>query len=159
MGGKVAQLLASRRPGGLEGLVLVAPSPAAGKSLAAPERDGMAGAYASPNSIAWTIDNVLVERALSQDLRDQVIADSLAGDQAAKEAWPTSAISEDVSADLARIAVPVLVIGGEKDKVDNVDMLRSIVLPSLPGSRLEVIDGAGQSVAARRARGTHRLDR
>jgi uncharacterized protein (TIGR02246 family) len=143
MGGKVAQLLASRRPSGLTALVLVAPSPAQGKSLAEAEREAMKDAYASPDSVAWTIDNVLAERALPLPLRDQVIADSLAGAVAARDFWPIAAISEDVSADLARIDVPVLVIGGEKDKVDSVDMLRSVVLPSLPGAVMTVIPGAG----------------
>jgi pimeloyl-ACP methyl ester carboxylesterase len=143
MGGKVAQLLASRRPAGLAGLVLVAPSPAQGKTLAAPEREGMKGAYASPGSVAWTIDNVLSERPLREAARAQIIAGSLAGDLAAKESWPVAAISEDVSGDLARIEVPVLVIGGEKDKVDSVDMLRTVVVPSLPGATLNVVSGAG----------------
>ena len=143
MGGKVAQLLASRRPSGLSGLVLVAPSPAQGKSLAPAEREAMKGAYANPEAVAWTIDNVLRERALALPLREQVIADSLAGAAAAKGFWPTTGISEDVSADLARIDVPVLVIGGEKDKVDGVDMLRSVVLPSLPGAVMTVVPGAG----------------
>jgi len=146
MGGKVAQLLASRRPSGLAGLVLVAPSPAKGKYLPEPERDGMAGAYATPDSVAWTIDNVLTERVLPQSFRDQVIADSLAGDAAAKAFWPTTAVSEDVSTDLAHINAPVLVIGGEKDKVDGVDMLRSVVLPSLAGASMHIIPGAGHLI-------------
>jgi pimeloyl-ACP methyl ester carboxylesterase/ketosteroid isomerase-like protein len=146
MGGKVAQLLASRRPAGLAGLILVAPPPAQGKSLPEPVREDMKKAYASPEAIAWTIDNVLAERALSPDLREQVIADSLAGATAAKESWPASAISEDVSADLARIDVPVLVIGGEKDKVDDVEMLRTLVVPSLPNATLSVIPGVGHLI-------------
>src|SRR5690625_923059 len=143
MGGKVAQLLASRRPSGLAGLVLVAPSPAEGKSLSGPERDAMAGAYATTESVGWTIDNVLTERRLSPVMRDQVIADSLGGAEAAKQFWPHTAISEDVSVDLARIGVPVRVIGGENDKVDGVDMLRHVVLPSLPGAVMQSISGGG----------------
>ncbi|MCQ8278429.1 alpha/beta fold hydrolase [Acetobacteraceae bacterium KSS8] len=143
MGGKVAQLFASRRPDGLVGLVLVAPSPACGKALAAPEREAMKGAYATPEAAAWTVDNVLAERSLPPDLREQVIAGSVAGATAAKEAWPLSAISEDVSADLGRIDVPVLVIGGEKDKVDSVELLKTAVLPALPGAALTVIPGVG----------------
>ncbi|MGB7756977.1 MAG: alpha/beta fold hydrolase [Salinisphaera sp.] len=146
MGGKVAQLLASRRPGGLAGLVLVAPSPAEGKSLPQPERDGMAAAYAAPESVGWTIDNVLTERALSPAMRDQVIADSLGGADAAKQFWPHAAISEDVSADLAQIDVPVQVIGGQHDKVDGVDMLRRLVLPSLSGATMQTLPDVGHLI-------------
>ena len=146
MGGKVAQLLASRRPSGLAGLMLVAPSPAEGKSLPEPERDGMAAAYATSESVGWTIDNVLTERTLSPAIRDQVIADSLDGAEAAKQFWPHAAISEDVSAGLARINVPVLVVGGENDKVDGVDMLRRLVLPSLPGAGMQAIPAVGHLI-------------
>lgn len=143
MGGKVAQLLASRCPPGLVGLILVAPSPAGGKNLSDTEREGMRGAYATTESIAWTIDNVLAERPLSSSLREEIIAGSLSGATAAKDSWPLAAISEDVSADLANISVPVLVIGGERDKVDGVDMLRTIVVPSLPNAVMTVIPGVG----------------
>lgn len=143
MGGKVAQLLASRRPAGLAGLVLVAPSPAQGKSLPAEMQQAMAGAYATEQAAAWTLGNVLAGRPLPPALRAQVLEDSVSGSDAAKSAWPLHAISEDVSADLARIDVPVLVIGGEADKVDGVDMLRDLVLPALPGATPAVIPGAG----------------
>ena len=143
MGGKVAQLLASRQPSGLAGLVLVAPSPARGKSLPEPEREVMEGAYATPESIAFVIDNALAARLLPPAMREQVIADSFAGAGAAKAFWPSTAIAEDVSADLARIDVPVLVIGGEHDRVDSVDILRTVVLPSLPGAVIAVIPGVG----------------
>lgn len=143
MGGKVAQLLASRRPSGLCGLVLVAPSPAQGKTLGTEERAAMKGAYANSDAVRWTIDNVLAHRALALPLLEQVIADSMGGAPAAKSAWPSFAISEDVSAGLSRIAVPVLVIGGEMDKVDSVDMLRGVVLPALPHAALSVVADAG----------------
>ncbi|MBO9195930.1 alpha/beta hydrolase [Rhizobium sp. 16-449-1b] len=143
MGGKVAQLLASRRPVGLAGLILVAPSPAQGKALPEGVREGMKNGYASRESTAWTVDNILTELPLSQALHDQVIDDSIGGAAAAKQHWPAAGISEDVSGDLDRIEVPVLVIGGEKDKVDSVELLRSVVVPSLPGAELSVIPGVG----------------
>ncbi|MFJ6328513.1 MULTISPECIES: alpha/beta fold hydrolase [unclassified Rhizobium] len=143
MGGKVAQLLASRQPAGLTGLVLVAPSPAQGKSLPEDIREGMKRAYAVAESTVWTIDNVLAALPLSQALRQQTIEDSLGGATAAKHCWPAGAISEDVSADLGRINVPVLVIGGEKDKVDSVELLENVVIPSLPGAQLTVIPEVG----------------
>ena len=143
MGGKVAQLLASRQPAGLAGLVLVAPSPAPGKALAPQERNAMAGAYNSAEAIGWTIDNVLAGRPLPPHLREQVIADSLAGADVAKAAWPTKIITENVAANLARIEVPVLVIGGDVDKVDSVEMLRSVVVPALPGAEMTVLANVG----------------
>lgn len=143
MGGKVAQLLASRNPKGLAGLVLIAPSPAQGKQLAAQEQDAMKSAYSTLESTAWTIDNILTAAPLTSPLREQAIADSFAGAPEAKKAWPTSMIKEDVSAGLSRIDVPTLVIGGERDKVDSVDLLQSTVVPSLPRAHFSVIIGVG----------------
>ena len=92
---------------------------------------------------AFTVDHVLGGASLPSEVRARVIAGSLAGAAEAKEAWPAHAIAEDVSEDLPRIAVPVLVIGGGADQVDTVEMLQSVVVPSLPGAVLEIVDGAG----------------
>lgn len=150
MGGKTAQLIAARRPGGLCGLVLVAPAPA--RPAAAPEavRTRMAGAYASRASVIATLDGVLRHAALSQELREQVIEDSLAGSAAAKHAWPASAISEDVSADLAGINVPVLVVAARQDQVEPVEVMKSHVVAELPGARLEIIDHCGHLIPLER---------
>ena len=146
MGGKIAQLLASRRPAGLAGLVLVAPSPAQGKILSDAEREGMAGAYNSAEAISWTIDNILAGSKLKPEWRAQIIADSLGGGAAAKAFWPACAIAEDVSAALQSINVPVLVLGGEFDKVDSIEMLRGIVVPALPAAKFTVMAGIGHLV-------------
>jgi pimeloyl-ACP methyl ester carboxylesterase len=92
MGGKVAQLLASQRPDGLRGVVLVAPAPA--KPVPVPEarRAEMAAAYTDRDSITAGLDTVLVHDALSDDLREQVIQDSLGGAAEAKHAWPAHGI-------------------------------------------------------------------
>ncbi|MGB7757698.1 MAG: nuclear transport factor 2 family protein [Salinisphaera sp.] len=51
-----------------------------------------------------------------------------------------------MSADLARIDVPVRVIGGQHDKVDGVDMLRRLVLPSLPGATMQTLPDVGHLI-------------
>jgi pimeloyl-ACP methyl ester carboxylesterase len=88
MGGKVAQLMASRRPAGLAGLVLVAPSPPQPMAMPAEAREMMAGSYATRETVETTIDNVLTAKPLSAEDREQVIADSLRGAPSAKLAWP-----------------------------------------------------------------------
>jgi pimeloyl-ACP methyl ester carboxylesterase len=65
MGGKVAQLMASRRPAGLVGLVLVAPSPPQPMSMPAPAREMMAGSYVNRETVEAAIDNVLTAKPLS----------------------------------------------------------------------------------------------
>ena len=128
MGGKVAQMLASQRPGGLRGVVLVAPAPA--KPILIPDavRAQMAGAYTSRDTVIATLDSVLRHATLSDVLREQVIEDSLAGAAQAKHDWPARTIIEDVSAGLGHIDVPVLVVAGEHDRVEPVDVMQSNVI-------------------------------
>jgi pimeloyl-ACP methyl ester carboxylesterase len=143
MGGKVAQLLASRRPAGLQRLVLVAPSPPSPMTLADEQRAAMATAYDSRESVEWVLDHVLTAKPLAPELREQVIADSLRGAAQAKAAWPNAAMLEDITANVASIDVPVLVIAGERDQVDRVDTLQHELLPRIRGAHLHVLPDTG----------------
>ena len=143
MGGKVAQLLASRRLAGLEGLVLVAPSPPSPMLLSDEERAIQLSAYESRESAGWVVDHVLTGSPLPADRRDQVIEDSLRGAPQAKAAWPNAAMREDITAEVAAIDVPVIVIAGERDRVDRVETLRAELLPRIAGARLRTLPGVG----------------
>ena len=143
MGGKVAQLMASRRPAGLAGLVLVAPSPPQPMSLPAEAREMMARAYASRETVEATIDNVLTDKPLSAEDREQVIADSLRGAPAAKLAWPKSTSLEDITEQVGAINAPTIVIAGELDRVDPPDLLRAELLSRVPQAVMHVLPGAG----------------
>lgn len=143
MGGKVAQLIASRRPSGLAGLVLVAPSPPEATVLPAEVQQTMTAAYDSAESVGLTIDHVLAGRPLSAEDRAQVIEDSLLGAAPAKLAWPREIMREDITDKVAAIDVPVLVIAGERDQVDSVDALTSRLLPHLPHADMRVLPGTG----------------
>jgi pimeloyl-ACP methyl ester carboxylesterase len=143
MGGKAAQLIASRRPPGLKGLVLVAPSPAGPTKVPAEQLENMLHAYDSPESAAYTRDNILTHRPLSEALKAQVVEDSLCGSRGARLEWPTVALPEDYSAEAARIEVPTLVIAGAQDKVDPVERLRKELLPLVPHARMQVLEGVG----------------
>ena len=143
MGGKTAQLLASRRPPGLEGLVLVAPSPPSPMQLSDEQRAVMAGAYASRESVEWVVDHVLTARPLSGEVREQVVADSLSGAPQARLGWPNVAMRDDITREVSAIDVPVLVVSGDRDQVDRVETLREELLPRIPGARLQVLPGVG----------------
>lgn len=143
MGGKVAQLMASRRPEGLAGLVLVAPSPPQPMRLPAEAREMMAQAYTSREAVEATIDNVLTAKPLRPADREQVIEDSLRGAPQAKAAWPRATSLEDISDKVGAIAVPTLVVAGEADRVDSVDLLKAELLSRIPQADLHVLAGAG----------------
>jgi pimeloyl-ACP methyl ester carboxylesterase len=143
MGGKVAQLIASRRPGGLEGLVLVAPSPPSPMLLSDEQRATLSGAYQSRQAVEFVIDNVLSARPLEAVLREQVIEDSLKGAPQAKSAWPDIAMREDITTEVRAIDVPTVVISGELDQVDRIETLQAELLPRIPHAALQILPGVG----------------
>jgi pimeloyl-ACP methyl ester carboxylesterase len=143
MGGKVAQLIASRRPAGLDGLVLVAPSPPSPMLLSAEQRAMLSGAYQSRASVEFVIDNVLTAKPLDAARREQVIEDSLKGAPQAKTAWPEIAMRDDITAAVASIDVPSVVISGELDQVDRIETLRAELLPRIPHAAMHVLAGVG----------------
>jgi pimeloyl-ACP methyl ester carboxylesterase len=143
MGGKVAQLMASRRPKGLAGLVLVAPSPPQPMATTPEAREVMASVYATRESIGAAIDQVLTAKVLSPKDREQVIEDSLRGAPQAKAAWPRSTSLEDITREVAAIDVPTIVIAGELDPVDSVGLLEAQLLSRIPHAVLHVLPGTG----------------
>ncbi|MDL4813588.1 alpha/beta fold hydrolase [Actinomadura opuntiae] len=142
MGGKVAQLVASRRPDGLAGLVLVAPAPPR-PAVDAQAADALSHAYDSRATVGDALQHVLTHRPLPADLREQVLADSLAADDDARLAWPLHGITEDIAAAAAAIDVPVHILAGEHDRVDPPASLEADLLPVVPGARMTVIEGTG----------------
>ncbi|WP_413734915.1 alpha/beta fold hydrolase [Sodalis sp. RH21] len=143
MGGKIAQFLASRRPAGLAGLVLVAPSPPTPLGLPSTIREEMESAYRSTASVEATIDQVLTAKPLTKEQRKQVIEDSLRGGAAAKIAWPRYTSQEDISEEMSAITVPTLVIAGELDRVDSVSTLEIELLMRIPHADMHVLPGTG----------------
>ena len=143
MGGKTAQLLASRRPAGLAGLVLVAPSPPTPTVVPEAQREAMFHAYDSRESVAQTRDHVLTALPLTDAQKERVIEDSLRGSAVAKRAWVTQALPEDIRVEARRINVPTLVLAGEKDIVDTPDRLREELLPNIPGAQMQVLPRTG----------------
>lgn len=143
MGGKVAQLIASRRPSGLRGLVLVAPSPPSPMLLSESERATLSGAYQSRESVEFVIDNVLTAKPLDDAYRERIVEDSLKGAPQAKAAWPEIAMREDITAAVEHIDVPTIVISGELDRVDRVETLQAEVLPRIPHAAMHILPGIG----------------
>jgi pimeloyl-ACP methyl ester carboxylesterase len=142
MGGKVAQLAASRRPDGLAGLVLIAPAPPR-PAVDAQAADALSHAYDSRATVSDALQHVLTYRPLPAGLREQVITDSLAAGGDARLAWPLHGITEDITAAASAIEVPVQVLAGQHDRVEPPAALETSLLPVIPGARMTVIEGTG----------------
>lgn len=142
MGGKVAQIVAARRPNGLAGLVLVAPAPPTPMPVPAAQRADMLASYSSREGVLQAL-SILAGSPLSSELREQVIEDTLRGAQGAKQAWTDCGMIQDVSACLDEVSVPVSIIVGSNDQVEQGPVLQKVFNRFLPQSTLQTVDGAG----------------
>lgn len=142
MGGKVAQLVAARRPDGLAGLVLIAPAPPR-PVVGAQAAEALSHAYDSRETVTDALENVLTSRPLPAGLREQVLTDSLAAGRDARLAWPLHGITQDITAAASAIEVPVQVLAGEHDRVEAPGTLEASLLSVIPHARMTVVEGTG----------------
>lgn len=145
MGGKVAQLFASRRPLRLVGLILAAPAKPTPTRFSEEMRQQQIHAYDSRENVIQTVA-FLSARTPSHEILEQIVEDSLAGSPGAKLAWPTSAIMEDMSNEVPKIKMPTLIVAGGEDRLDPVEQHRSEVLPRIPKQRMEILTESGHLI-------------
>jgi pimeloyl-ACP methyl ester carboxylesterase len=147
LGGKVAQLLAAARPSGLAGLVLVGPAPAKPPASVTPEfQEFVAHAYDSEESVVTAVDTALTSTPLSDDLKAQIVSDSRNHQPEARTEWAWHGIIQDITNEVQNIEVPVLVVAGEQDKVEPVEVLEQCLLPYLKNFELRVIPRSGHLI-------------
>jgi pimeloyl-ACP methyl ester carboxylesterase len=144
MGGKVAQIVAGRRSAYLSGLVLVAPAPPRRPPhVTAAYQHQLAHAYDTAESAAFSLDNVLAHKTLSEDLRQQVLHDSLDSAPAARTVWPLEGIAADISEAARAIAVATLVLAGQYDLVEPPAVQEALLLPAIRGARMVTLPDVG----------------
>ncbi|WP_201986659.1 alpha/beta fold hydrolase [Hymenobacter rubidus] len=143
MSGKMALAWASRRPAGLQRLVLLSPSPPAGEPMSEADRAASLAAFGKPEEAAKTFRKI-TRRPLSATLRAQVIADNLRTTQPAWDKWLEEGTREDISALMPLLAVPCHLLVGEGDEAITPASQQRLTLPLLPaGTPFTVIPGAG----------------
>ncbi|PNQ82913.1 alpha/beta fold hydrolase [Paenibacillus sp. F4] len=142
MGGKAAQLLASRNPSGLEALILVAPSPPSPQNMPQELRNAMVHFYDNREGAEIALSNLAL-LPLEEHIREMVLEDMQNSAPLARAAWPKTAMQEDISAEVKNINVPTLVLAGESDPVDRLESMTSELLPRIPHAELHVISQTG----------------
>jgi pimeloyl-ACP methyl ester carboxylesterase len=142
MGGKVAQIVASRRPAGLVGLLLIAPAPPTPMPAPAEQREAMLSSYGSREGVLQAL-SVLAGSPLTPEQREQVVEDTLRGTGDAKRAWTESGMIKDISAGIGAVTVPVTVVIGDRDQVEHEAALREIFARFIPHATFYVLKGIG----------------
>lgn len=142
MGGKVAQLVAARRPEGLASLVLLAPAPAKAFSVPETQRQMMLDSYQSEQGVGMALQ-ILAKRKLEERFRRQVVEDTLGGALEAKRNWTEDGMLSDLSPAAQGIEVPAVVIVGSDDLVEVPDRLREEMPKTIPHIRFDILPGLG----------------
>lgn len=143
MSGKVALALAARQPAGLQGLILLSPSPPTPEPISDADRAASLAAYGQRAEAESTFTKI-TSIPLSDEQREEVIADNLRTTQAAWDAWLLRGSREDISALMPHVKVPCRLLVGENDHAIPLAAQRQQTLPLLPaGSAMVAVPGAG----------------
>jgi pimeloyl-ACP methyl ester carboxylesterase len=145
MGGKLAQYVATDRPGNLERLVLVAPGTATSAAFPSKHRAMAIDAYGSRERIE-RFQHAAMSRAVSAEVVERLVDDALIAQYEHWIGWYDRGRSFAFAERLARIDVPALVIAGAKDPLAPPSRLKRDVDAAIAGSVFVVLKDAGHNL-------------
>jgi pimeloyl-ACP methyl ester carboxylesterase len=145
MGGKVAQIVAAKRPSGLAGLVLVAPAPPTPLHTPPEARAQIRESYDSREGMRGLFP-ALAHGELKDEHKELVIKNSLVGDPGAKDSWLKAGMDYDVTHQASRVEAPIVVVVGGNDVVETEDALRAAFDRYYPGAKYVVIEHTGHLI-------------
>ncbi|HXG85275.1 MAG TPA: alpha/beta hydrolase [Pyrinomonadaceae bacterium] len=138
MGGKIALALAARKPKNLQSLILLAPSPPTAEPMKESERKKLLAAHGNRCVATETVCKAAGGK-LPGKIFARAIDDNLLTSETAWKWWLKSGSREDVSAEIKKINVPVLVAAGEKDEAMTPELLKREIVCRIENARLFVV--------------------
>jgi pimeloyl-ACP methyl ester carboxylesterase len=102
----------------------------------------MMAPYGSREGVMQAL-SVLAGSPLSDQLREQVIEDTLRGSPQAKRAWTQHNMIADVSERLDAVTIPVSVVVGDRDQVERQETLQAVLAGFIPHTIFQVLRGIG----------------
>lgn len=142
MGGKIALAVAAQNPAGLRSLILLAPSPPSPEPIPENEREKMLNTHGNRCAATETVCKAAGGK-LSAEVFERSITDNLRTSAAAWRAWLEKGSREDISAEISRINVPVLIAAGERDETMTAELLTREIARRIRDASLTVIAEAG----------------
>jgi pimeloyl-ACP methyl ester carboxylesterase len=101
------------------------------------------GRCQSREAVEFLIQNVLTSVPLPDQIREQIIEDTLKGAPPAKQAWPETGMLEDITEAVSQLIVPTIVMAGENDQVERIEILERELVPNIPTARMRIIPKIG----------------
>ena len=148
MGGKIALAAALRKPAGLAGLILIAPSPPTPEPMTPTDRRKTLAAFGD-HAAAREHFAAITQCTLSPILFEACVEDELDVDRAVWDWWLERGSRDDISGAVPSLTLPVLVVTGDHDTVLGSDTAPGVAA-RLAGARLETIAGGGHLVPLER---------
>jgi pimeloyl-ACP methyl ester carboxylesterase len=142
MGGKIAQLVAARKPEGLAALALVCPVPLIATPVPEERKTAQRAVYGDDTKTRALLRD-MAARPLPDERLGLLVEDGLRASQAAWNGWIDAMREEDFSAELAEISVPTVVYHGAKDPLRTEEDMQGKVVGRIPGARLKILPGDG----------------
>jgi len=142
MGGKLALACAADPPPGLDGVVLVAPSPPSPEPMDEKERARLLATHGDRASAEQTLRTITRRLILAEDA-NICIADNLMTSAEAWHWWLAQGSRETITVQAERVACPVLVMGASEDPVIPPAVIKTEVMPRLADAFRVEIAGAG----------------
>lgn len=156
MGGKIAACVARAAADGrsglqnLAGMVLISPSPPTPEPMQQNKREELLQTLGK--RIGSAQDLVAAEKFVDDNtgnlplpvaIRARVVDDVLQSSPTAFAAWLTTGSKEDVSAHVATLSVPTVILAGTEDAALGPDAQRKYTLPHFVVATLDVLEGCG----------------
>ena len=143
MGAKYALAAAARRPERLVGVALLAPSPPGGEPMDGATRSAFVADGPTPANAAANADEG-PGSPLPPPVREEAVADWLASDPATFRGWFSSGSREVL--DVSTVSVPVLILGGDRDKRLGAEAQAKLTAPKLARCTVEALPGVGHLI-------------
>ena len=154
MSGKVSAVLASRGLPGLQGLVMVAPSPPGPEPMDDEKRNGMIAMlghkYDGDLERAKKYITKNEERDIAPAVLERAATEVLRMNRTAWVAWLTHGSKEDWADRVGVLHLPALVVAGEKDRSLGPAQQREKTLPHLGQGIMIVVEGCSHLVPLER---------
>lgn len=135
MGGKIALAFAARNPSGLQSLILLAPSPPSPEPIKEETRAKLLASHGNRSAAAKTVCQAAGGK-LSGDVFECCVNDNLRTSKTAWNWWLKSGSRENISSELERIRVPVLVAAGENDEAMTPELLSNEIVRRIETAQL-----------------------
>lgn len=142
MGGKIALAVAAKNPVGLNSLILLAPSPPSPEPMKETEREKLLNSHGNRCAATDTVCRAVGGR-LPGAIFARAIDDNLRTSEATWRAWLETGSREDISKEIGRINIPVLIAAGELDETMTPKLLRREIARRVKNSSLIVVPKVG----------------